>query len=150
MLNVKIQLALENNLAKLLPFVRAYHEFEGLNLSEKVREEAVRKLLSHQSLGGIWLIYRDIELVGYIVLCVGFSLEFAGLDAFVDEFYIHPSFRAKGIGAKALALVKAEARKMKIRALHLEVARANIQAQGLYAKANFKAREKYVLMSVNL
>ncbi len=148
--NIRIQLALENNVAELLPLVRAYHTFEGFNLSEKVREEAVRKLLCDRSLGGIWLIYNGLELVGYITLCVGFSLEFAGLDGFVDEFYIHPPFRGKGMGTKVLVLIKAEAKKMNIQALHLEVARKNVQAQALYAKADFKTREKYVLMSVNL
>lgn len=150
MLNVRVQLAVENDLAALLPFVRAYHEFEGFHLKAKVRDDAVRKLLSDRSHGGIWLIYGNLELVGYIVLCVGFSLEFAGLDAFVDEFYIHPPFQAKGIGTKVLTLVKAEAKKLNIRALHLEVARTNMQARGLYARANFKTREKYVLMSVDL
>jgi len=61
------------------------------------------------------LLYNDVEFVGYIALCVGYSIEFAGL----DEFYIHPEFRSKGIGTKVLVLVKAEARKMEIQAIHL-------------------------------
>ena len=33
MMNAKIQLASEKNLEELLPFVRAYHEFEELKLT---------------------------------------------------------------------------------------------------------------------
>ena len=148
--NVTIQLASEDDLAEILPFVCAYHEFEELNLTDIERERSVRTLLSDRLLGGIWLVHVDVEPVGYIALCFGYSIEFAGQDAFVDEFYIHPKFRDKGIGTKVLELIKEEAIKMNIRALHLEVARSNRKAQGLYSRAHFKAREKYVIMSVNL
>jgi ribosomal protein S18 acetylase RimI-like enzyme len=150
MTNVTIQLASKKNLAEVIPFVRAYHEFENLELTEIEREQSVGKLLSDNSLGGLLLIYVDKERVGYIVLCLGYSIEFAGLDAFVDEFYIQPESRGKGTGTKVLELIKEEAKKMNVRAIHLEVARTNQHAKNLYSKANFKAREKYVIMSVDL
>ena len=43
--------------------------------------------------------------------------------------------------------VKVEARRLDIRALHLEVARDNQRARRLYASAGFAAREQYFLMS---
>ncbi len=150
MLDAKIQLASEKNLAELLPLVRSYHKFEGINLTEKGRASSLHTLLCNQSLGRIWLVYCDTALVGYIVLCVGYSIEFAGLDAFIDEFYIDPKFRGKGIGMRALELVKVEAKKAGIRTIHLEVARTNTKAQALYSRVSFKSREKYVLMSVDL
>lgn len=149
-MEIKIQLASKDDLSELLPFVHAYHDFEGIVLTEFERERSVRSLLSDMSLGGIWLAYEGTEIVGYIALCVGYSIEFGGLDAFVDEFYIHPNYRGKGIGKTVLEFVKVEARKMNIRALHLEVSRTNTKAREFYSRANFKAREKYVLMSVKL
>lgn len=149
-MNVTIQIASKSNLAELIPLIQAYHEFEGLTLTEIELESAVGKLISDKSLGGIWMIYTDKEFVGYIAICTGFSIEFAGKDAFIDEFYIIPEFRDKGVGRRVLALIKDEARKMNIKAIHLEVARTNQYAQSLYSKANFKAREKYVIMSVDL
>lgn len=147
---VRIELATENNLSVLLPLVREYHEFEEIRLAEVVRKNSLRTLLADKSLGGIWMVYQNTSLTGYIALCVGYSIEFAGLDAFVDEFYILPAFRRKGVGSKVLELIKVEARKMQIQAIHLEVARINKQAQAFYKKANFKPREKYLLMSVDL
>jgi len=149
-MDVTLQLATENNFAVVMPLICSYHEIEEIKLSEIQREKSVRKLLSDNSLGGIWLVYADTELVGYIALCTGFSIEFAGLDAFVDEFYIDAKFRNQGIGAKVLELIKVQAGSMNIRAIHLEVARENITAKSLYSKADFKAREKYVLMSFEL
>jgi len=149
-MNVKIEIASEYHLEELLPLVREYHEFENFQMTEIAREKSVRRLLSDNSLGRIWQVYVGEKLVGYIALCVGFSIEFSGLDAFVDEFYILPEYRGKGVGAKILELTKIEAKNMGIRALHLEVARSNVTAQNLYTQAKFKAREKYVLMSVSL
>ena len=150
MKSVRLQLSSESNLAEVLPLVRAYHEFEGFEISESGRVNSVRTLLSDKSLGAIWLIHWNDELVGYIALCLGFSIEFGGLDAFIDEFYISPTFRGKGIGTHVLGQIKTEAKSMNIRAIHLEVARSNIIAQELYSRVHFKTREKYVLMSIEL
>jgi ribosomal protein S18 acetylase RimI-like enzyme len=149
-MDITIQLASKDDLSELLPLVRAYHEFEGIILTESNRKKSVQGLICNRSLGGIWLVCVDTKLVGYIALCSGYSIEFGGLDAFVDEFYISADYRGKGIGGKVLELIKKKAQMMDIRALHLEVSRSNTKAQTLYSKASFKAREKYLLMSVNL
>ena len=89
-------------------------------------------------------------MAGYIALTYGYSLEFGGRDAFIDEFYIRPDFRGEGLGQTILGLIQQEAERLGIRALHLEVARTNLRAQRLYARANFQPRNKYVLMSATL
>jgi ribosomal protein S18 acetylase RimI-like enzyme len=96
------------------------------------------------------LIYCDKQVIGYVTLCIGYSIEFAGKDAFIDEFYIEPNFRGKGLRKKALKLIKDLAREKEIQALHLEVERSNLKAQSLYAQADFEVRERYVLMSAKL
>ena len=148
--NIKIKLSIISNLPELLPLVHAYHEFEGIRLSEDECVSAVETLLTDNVRGGIWLIYLNENLVGYIVLCVGFGIEFAGLDAFIDEFYISPAFRGTGIGTKVLQLIKTEAKKLNIRAIHLEVSLTNIKAQKLYTNAKFIARDQYMLMSCKI
>lgn len=149
-MDVTLKISSENDLADLMPLVRGYHEFEQLALTELERENAVRRLITDRSLGAIWLVSGDGTHVGYIALCLGFSIEFAGFDAFIDEFYIVPEFRGKGIGTKAITLIKDEARKIGVRALHLEVARSNNKAHKFYTRVNFKPRDKYTLMSVSL
>jgi ribosomal protein S18 acetylase RimI-like enzyme len=134
----------------LLPLVQAFHEFEDFQLTATQRASAITELLTNATFGGIWLIFDEGELVGYIALCLGYSIEFAGKDAFIDEFYIRPEFRGQGIGSATLELIAVAAKTLDIRAIHLEVARTNTRAQKLYTRANFKAREKYVLMSATL
>ena len=146
-MKIDIHLACEEDLQKILPLVSAYHEFEQLESTDTGRESAVRKLLVNKNFGGVWLVFVEEDLAGYIALCTGYSIEFEGIDAFVDEFYLSPGYRGKGVGKKVLELIKREARTLGVKALHLEVAKENTNARKLYSKSGFDAREKYILMS---
>ncbi|HKJ54314.1 MAG TPA: GNAT family N-acetyltransferase [Gammaproteobacteria bacterium] len=143
-------LAKPRDLGLVLPLVRAYHEFEEIDSTESERKSAVGRLLGDTSLGGIWLIHCEDTLCGYLALCRGFSIEFNGFDAFVDEFYLLPQFRGRGIGGQVLKEIKSKARELDINALHLEVARDNEHARRLYRAAGFEARDRYLLMSATL
>jgi GNAT superfamily N-acetyltransferase len=149
-MRAEIRIASIEDLEILLPLVRAFHEFEDLHITDEQRKSSLTTLLGNAELGGVWLIYSDSQAVGYIALCTGYSIEFSGKDAFIDEFYIRPEFRGKGLGKQTLEFIKIAAKDLDIRAIHLEVARTNINAHRLYSRFNFKVREKYVLMSVEL
>lgn len=132
---------------ELLPLVRAYHAFEGVELDDVLRQAGLRQLLAEPSLGRAWLIREGRTTVGYGAICRGFSLEFGGYDGFLDELFLIEPARGRGLGARVLAALPALAAALDIRKLHLEVARDNVPARRLYARAGFVAREKYVLMS---
>jgi GNAT superfamily N-acetyltransferase len=149
-MKAEMKIASIADLEILLPFVRSFHEFESFQIVDDYRRSSLINLLSNKDLGKIWLIYVDLHPVGYIALCVGYSIEFGGKDAFIDEFYISPDFRGKGIGTQTLEFIKLAAKDLDIRAIHLEVARTNTNAHRLYERSDFKTREKYILMSVNL
>lgn len=146
----QLRQALETDLDRLEPLVREYHAFERLASSEASRRSALRRLLTDSALGAVWLIYFDTRLAGYITLCRGFSIEFDGFDAFIDEFYLQADYRGRGIGGEVLEAIKSKARELDINALHLEVARDNTRARRLYQACGFEAREKYVLMTAEL
>ncbi len=147
---IVIRKASKVDLPQVLKLVCAYHEYEDIKLSDRQRETSVRSLMNDRSLGGIWLVYSDELPVGYIALCFGYSIEFSGREATVDEFYIMPEYRGKGLGTKVLEFITTEARKHDIKVLHLEVARSNKKARKLYSQAGFTTREKYVMMSLPL
>ena len=149
-MNIELRLAEPNDMEALLQYVRAYHEFEDIDLSDAQRQSALTPLLGESGLGRVWFICLDSEPIGYIALCFGYSIEFTGRDAFVDEMFIAPEHRGKGFGRAALELAKSGAARLGIRALHLEVARTNDKAQRLYRKMGFIARDKYVLMSTTV
>lgn len=149
-MSIELSLAKPRDLDVILPLVQAYHEFEEIGSNAAQRESAVGRLLADNNLGAIWTIRVDGRLCGYIALCRGFSIEFDGFDAFIDEFYLLPEFRGLGTGKLVLEEIKSLARRLDINALHLEVARDNEHARRLYQAAGFEARDKYLLMSARL
>jgi ribosomal protein S18 acetylase RimI-like enzyme len=103
------------------------------------------RLLRDPARGAVWLLEADSEAAGYIVLTVGFSLEYGGLDAFVDDLYVRPRFRRQGLGRLALEALFAECRRRGVRAVHLEVGRANDAAKALYARFGFRDNDRQLL-----
>lgn len=145
-----LELARPNDLGILLPLVRAYHAFEGISQSDESRRAAVAPLLGESKLGRIWLIEVDGTPVGYLAICFGYSIEFDGRDAFVDEFFVLESYRGRGIGRAALSSACDVARTLGIKALHLEVAGTNEKAKSLYQGTGFETRDRFHLMSRRL
>jgi diamine N-acetyltransferase len=129
----------------LLVFMQDFYEHEQLTFDEQIARKALQQILTDDSLGRVFLIRCGGEAVGYTVLTFGFSLEFHGRDAFVDELYIRASHRGRGIGKHALSFLSDVCRELDIRALHLEVERANAVAQGLYRKAGFADHDRYLM-----
>ena len=83
--------------------------------------------------------------VGYLALTFGFSLEFHGRDAFIDELYIRPTHRGRGWGTRAIGHAETVALTAKVRAVHLEVGRGNAAAQAFYRKAGYADHDRYLM-----
>jgi GNAT superfamily N-acetyltransferase len=148
---MKLRLASLEDTGTLLPLMRAYHEFEGIDATDAERLATIEPLLAGEdNLGQVWLIETAGGTVGYIALCYGYSIEFGGRDAFLDELFIVETERGRGLGRRALERVKAEAARNGVKALHLEVARENTTAKNFYGKAGFQSRERFHLMSCRL
>ncbi|MDZ7367696.1 MAG: GNAT family N-acetyltransferase [candidate division KSB1 bacterium] len=105
----------------------------------------MEKILQDHSLGRVWLIQDGDEAIGYVVLTPGYSLEYHGRDAFVDEICIRQSHRGKGIGKQIIQFVEEACRDLDVRTLHLEVERANTKAQAFYHKVGFEDHDRYLL-----
>jgi GNAT superfamily N-acetyltransferase len=145
-----LEVATPDDLAALLPLVRAYHAFDGVPHDDRTREAVVRPLLADPALGRVFFIREGGEIAGYVALCFGYSIEFTGRDAFVDEFFVVEGRRGRGLGRRALEAVLEEARRLGVRAVHLEVARGNQRARSLYESLGFSLREGFHLMSRRL
>jgi hypothetical protein len=46
------------------------------------------------------------ELAGYVILTLGFSVEYRGREAFVDELYVEEKFRRQGLAGARWSLSK--------------------------------------------
>ena len=134
----QFRLAVESDTDTLLEFMQAYYAFDGHWFDEQKARVALTALLRDASLGRAWLILDGDTPVGYVVLCFGYSLEWLGRDAFVDEFYLREEYRGRGWGRETMAFVEEAARADGIRTLHLEVVQQNSAALQLYRKLGFQ------------
>jgi len=141
----QFRLAGESDAETLLPFMRAYYAFDGHGFDEQKARVALTALLRDANLGRAWLILDGDTAVGYVVLCFGYSLEWLGRDAFVDEFYLREGYRGRGWGRKTMEFVQEAARQAGIRTLHLEVVRDNVTALEVYRKLGFCEHESTFL-----
>ena len=106
---------------------------------------ALENLVNDPLQGRVLLICDGDAAVGYLALTFGYSLEFHGRDAFIDEVYIRPSHRGRGWGTRAMRRAEMIARSENIRAIHLEVGRRNIAAQALYRKLGYADHDRYLM-----
>lgn len=149
-MNLHLRLAGEADLELVLRYVRAYHEFEGIKCPAECLPNSVLSLMSTPEWGRLWLICIGTTPIGYIAACFGYSIEFCGRDAFIDELFLDAEYRGGGIGKAVLASVKAELASLGIKALHLQVAESNARALRLYRSAGLMPRQGFMFLSVSL
>jgi GNAT superfamily N-acetyltransferase len=118
---------------------------EEIAFDEHRARVALAQLLDDHSLGGVWLIDSGGATVGYVVLTLGYSLEFEGQDAYVDEIYLQEPHRGRGLGQRTLQFIEGVCAALGVRALHLEVDRNNLRALAAYLKAGFEDRNNFLL-----
>ena len=132
----------------LLALARAFHAEDGHPLSER-GEAAVGLIARGHPLGRAWLVHEDGQLIGYACLGLGFGIEYGGADAFVDDLYLLPEARGRGIGSIVMVGLEAEARRLGLNALFLVVDPENAPARRLYDRSGFEGTH-WLLMAKRL
>lgn len=149
-MEITLKQAEPQDIEDLLPLVAAFHAEEGVDQAPETRRAAVAALLANTSYGEIWRIESPGSLSGYLAFAFGYSIEFNGRDAFLDEIYVAPTHRGLGLGRAALKEMKANLQRRGVKAVHLEVEVNNSKAEKLYASEGFQMRRSYHLMSARL
>lgn len=102
------------------------------------------RLLRDPSLGRVWFIMADSEIVGYIVMAFDYSLEYRGRGAWVDEFFVRRRHRGQGIGTRALEFFAEQAKVLGASVVYLEVNHGN-PALELYRRMGFADHHRYLM-----
>lgn len=137
---VNFRMAALSDIGTLLELMPLYYEADHLPYDAERARRAVTALLSDPGHGRIWLIEpaADGRAAGYLALAFGFSLEFGGREAFVDELFVREGSRGAGIGSAAIRHAIAECRREGVVVIRLEVTPTNPRALKLYAALGFR------------
>jgi ribosomal protein S18 acetylase RimI-like enzyme len=117
--------------------VEFYAESAHALPADKARQ-AFAALLERADLGSVHLVEADGQAAGYAVLTVGYSMEYGGLRGFVDDLFVRPSMRQRGLATSLLDGIRREAERRSVCALLVETSTGNEPAQRLYRRAGFE------------
>jgi GNAT superfamily N-acetyltransferase len=114
-----------------------------------VREErvafALREILADgeaSESGFVLVATRDGEVVGVAYVSYACPLEHAGEVAWLEELYVSPDSRGRGIGTRLLREARARAEARGCVSMELEVQRGHERVLQLYAREGFRDLER--------
>jgi len=134
-----------NDAPSILEMMASFFAIDDYPFDRNVTNDNLLHFLSTPSLGRIWLIQQDDVIVGYIVLAFGFSFEYLGRDAFIDELFVKEEFRDKGIGTRAMSFVEQQAKLLQVKTIHLEVERHNVKGNRIYSNRQYTDNGRLLL-----
>jgi len=144
---VPVRAALEADIPQLLALVRRYWDFEGIAGFEALRLELIlKRLVPGSAAGEIWVAGESGHLEGYLVLVYVVSLEHQGLMAEIDEFFVLPERRGRGVGGALLEAAESALRSRGCVRLQLQLAVNNLAGRAFYERRGYGARCGYQLL----
>lgn len=146
-MNLKFEEVNQTTKPTMLQLMADFNAFFDYSFDKQEATKALDAFMRMPDYGKAWLIYIEGHLVGYIVLTMSFSFEYLGKDAFIDELYLKPEHRGKGVGKQVLDIVFEEAKLLGICAIHLEVERNNKGGRVLYEQKGFVGGESRLLLT---
>lgn len=141
-MEIELRTAQANDRDLLLALIRELYACEHIPFDEARTARALAGLLADPSLGRVWIVERGGRPAGYAVVTLGYSLEFGGRFALLDELFLLEEHRGAGAGRQALAGIAQSCRELGLEALRLEVDRTNHGARELYRKVGFAAHDR--------
>src|SRR5437868_14949586 len=144
-MNVSFRFGRLSDIDGLLPLMRDFYSFERLPYDETPLKSLLTELIEDKNLGRLILFEDEQQLLGYMVLGFGFSLEFHGRDCFIDEFYVRPEHRCQGIGAAAMNFALSTCREVRINAVHLEADHFNARGHEFYKRLGFRDHQRHLM-----
>lgn len=133
--------AVAAHLPHLVELMREFYGEAGYPLPKSSAARAFQQLIDAPELGQAWLLTCDDQPAGFLVLTLSYSMEYGGLRGFVDDFFVRPVFRGRGVGAAGLAALEAAARARGVRALLVETSALNATALSVYRRAGYEATD---------
>lgn len=143
---LRMRSASEADLPRVMTMLRAFYAEDRVPFDEARVSAGLRALVSEPAAGALLMLEDAGETtLGYVVLGWCFSVEQGGRFLLLDELYLLPQTRGRGLGRACLAMVRQWAVEAGARALRLEVSRHNPRARALYLSAGYRDDERDIL-----
>ena len=143
--NIHYRLPKDTDLEALLTMMAEFNAIDQYPFDRELAKRNLLHFINDPALGRVWLIEEQGYAIGYIVLALGFSFEYGGRDAFIDELFVKKDHRGKGVGSQAIDFIIGNAKKLGVKAVHLEVEKHNERGNKLYLAKKFKPADRILM-----
>ena len=131
----------------LLPLIEQYWIFEDVSGFDAARvTEELQRFCADPALGTGWIASVNGKPAGYLLAVYVFSLEHLGLTAEIDELFVLPSARGKGLGDELLELAEAEFIRRGCTNVALQLGKGNDGARVFYRAHGYDERAGFELL----
>ncbi|MFD2179597.1 GNAT family N-acetyltransferase [Veronia pacifica] len=150
-MNISLKEPSVDSMHKLIELSKELHDHEALSFDPEHTQKAFEFLMDSPSYGDVFLIHAEQdghqEIVGFVVLCYSFSVEFGGQIAVIDQIFINRSWRRQGVGSHVLPILEDKVKQRKCQAVILEVNIGNSGAREFYEQFDYTPRRQHCIMS---
>ena len=133
------------DLGALLALMHEFYAEAGYSLNPDRARAAFLPLLAPGELGQVWMADVDGELAGHLVVTFSYSMEYGGRAAFIEDLFVRPALRNRGVGRALVGRARAICEELHVRVMYLEVARTNGPAQTIYRAVGFGGTDRELL-----
>jgi GNAT superfamily N-acetyltransferase len=127
-----------------------FYAESGYQLDVERASGAFTAILADDRLGYVWIIDTERRDVGHAVLTFRYAMEYAGLVGCLDDLYVKPDWRNKGLSTAALFEIRRFCESAGIRAMTVEVGHNNAPAQKVYRRVGFVELADRQLLALSL
>lgn len=125
------------DLPDIFDLLRRQFTEHGIAVEEAALRRSVEAVLADGRLGFFLLATRGAQPIGVAYVSFLWSLEHGGRSLWLDELFVVPEERSRGVGGALLDEVLRRAREAGCAAVDLEVEHALARAENLYRRAGF-------------
>ena len=137
-----------HDIPMVVAMMEEFYAIDGYPIDTAVSRDLMLEFLENDTLGKGWLILADGEIMGYVILTFVFSFEYKGRIAFLDELFISPNARGKGLGKQTLDFINEQAKLHSVKIIYLEIESHNSIAQKLYLSKNYTIHNRGLMRLV--
>ena len=127
--------------ADVAHLLTAQFQEHAIALDSRALQSAIRGAIVDPARGA-FLVARDAGPVGVAYLAFTWTLEHGGRSAWLEELYVVPAMRSRGVGSRLLREAMAHAKAAGAAAIDLEVDEGHARAAHLYAREGFQLHRR--------
>ena len=131
------------DLEHVVPLFDAYRQFYDYPGDVEAARAFLRERLERDE-AVVFLASQGSEAIGFTLLYPGFSSLSLARNHLLNDLFVVPGGRKKGVGASLIQAAIAHARMVGAKSLSLSTARTNTTAQSLYAALGWQRDDHYL------